>query len=577
MAVAPVEQSVQTSGTRPQNARLVSPWIVNAWVDQTFILLTPLLAAPIVLFLYSSWVGVKAETIGLIVTAFFALGHHLPGMIRAYGDRELFHRFQWRFILVPPFLFAVFFPLYLHHYSSFRLITMFWATWHGLMQLYGFARIYDLKAGSKSMATAYWDWILCLTWFITPQFVSPAMMATVLEYWYAIGGPLVSPAMIKGIQFGSLAIAIAALIGFGLNCLIQSIHGSRPNPIKLLMLASGIGFWWFAAVEIQNVVLGVAMFDISHDVQYLAIAWIYNCRRVNSNPRIGQFMSYLFRRGMVLLYLGLIFSYGAIGLIPSLVQDETVKTVFMGFLWTSTILHYYMDGFIWKVRESSTRASLGLGGAASTSVTPQSNVSGLAHFLKWSPIILFVGWLLTINLDGHHLTAARKSELERLYIEQVSMSNSLPADDEEKSWLYSRFLQVQNIAAAVPNCRPMQFRAAIMLANFGRNKESMAIFDRELADDPSYSDGYLGLAFLQIKLGNLDLSYELFEKALHQSLTDEIRTRATMGMGEIFILRNEPKLAQVKFDEAMKYDSKLAATIKPLLEKRRKSIPLEKP
>jgi hypothetical protein len=35
------------------------------------------------------------------------MGHHLPGMIRAYGDRALFERFKWRFILAPLFLLAV--------------------------------------------------------------------------------------------------------------------------------------------------------------------------------------------------------------------------------------------------------------------------------------------------------------------------------------------------------------------------------------------------------------------------------------------------------------------------------------
>ena len=63
-------------------------WIVGAWVDCLLIILTPLISTPAVLVLYSSGVGVSAETISVIVAAFFALGHHLPGMMRAYGDRD---------------------------------------------------------------------------------------------------------------------------------------------------------------------------------------------------------------------------------------------------------------------------------------------------------------------------------------------------------------------------------------------------------------------------------------------------------------------------------------------------------
>ncbi len=32
------------------------------------------------------------------------MGHHLPGMIRAYGDRALFQRFRWRFYLGKVFM-----------------------------------------------------------------------------------------------------------------------------------------------------------------------------------------------------------------------------------------------------------------------------------------------------------------------------------------------------------------------------------------------------------------------------------------------------------------------------------------
>jgi hypothetical protein len=61
------------------------------------------------------------------------------------------------------------------------------------------------------------------------------------------------------------------------------------NPLKLLMLASGIGIWWFALACVENLLLGVALFDICHDVQYLAIVWLYNCRRVSSNSPTGRF------------------------------------------------------------------------------------------------------------------------------------------------------------------------------------------------------------------------------------------------------------------------------------------------
>ena len=50
-------------------------------------------------FAAERWCGGKIVYAG--VMAFGALGHHLPGMMRAYGDRALFARFRTRFLLAP--------------------------------------------------------------------------------------------------------------------------------------------------------------------------------------------------------------------------------------------------------------------------------------------------------------------------------------------------------------------------------------------------------------------------------------------------------------------------------------------
>jgi uncharacterized membrane protein (UPF0136 family) len=200
---------------------------------------TPLLVIPAILALHSP-LGVNAETISLVVTAFFAVGHHLPGLIRAYGDRELFQRFHWRFILAPPLLFIAYFSAHRDHPDFYPLIIVFCATWHGLMQLYGFVRIYDAKVGSTSPVTAYWDWLVCLFGFVTAQLFSPARMSNLLGYWYSFGGPLVPPSLVHSCRWIFLTISTAVLIGFAVNYVVQSVRGPKPNPIKLLLLASGL-------------------------------------------------------------------------------------------------------------------------------------------------------------------------------------------------------------------------------------------------------------------------------------------------------------------------------------------------
>src|SRR5436189_5579141 len=129
-------------------------WILDSWRDLILYVCTPLLLEPIFVGAQGLWV---AEDIYLFVAAFGAMWHHLPGMIRAYGDRALFQRFRWRFIFAPLFLLAVCSAFFWWDLKGILLIVFFWGVWHGLMQTYGFCRIYDAKTGTFDALTPRLD------------------------------------------------------------------------------------------------------------------------------------------------------------------------------------------------------------------------------------------------------------------------------------------------------------------------------------------------------------------------------------------------------------------------------------
>src|SRR5260370_16286653 len=67
---------------------------------------------------------------------------------------------------------------------------------------------------------------------------------------------------------------------------------------------------------------------------------------------------------------------------------DTVKRILTGVVTASTLLHFYYDGFIWKVRERSTRQSLGLAGG-----TADVSLSGFLpswawHGFKWVAVFV---------------------------------------------------------------------------------------------------------------------------------------------------------------------------------------------
>ena len=139
---------------------------------------TPVLLIPIFTAAQARW---SAQDIFLFVGAFGAMGHHLPGMIRAYGDRALFDRFKIRFVVAPLAILAVCVWSSIYNIQAVQLVAMAWGIWHGMMQTYGFCRIYDAKASARAAARARVDLALCFAWFSAAVLLSPMRFRTLFE------------------------------------------------------------------------------------------------------------------------------------------------------------------------------------------------------------------------------------------------------------------------------------------------------------------------------------------------------------------------------------------------------------
>src|SRR5213596_3313955 len=361
-------QTVPAPPTPTGVGRKPNLWILDSWRDLILYVCTPLLLVPIFIGAQGIW---AAEDIYLFVAAFGAMGHHLPGMIRAYGDRALFKRFRWRFICAPIFLVLICAAFSVWDLKGIVLFAFIWGIWHGMMQTYGFCRIYDAKVGSFAELTRRLDFGLCAIWFATAVLLSSQRMTDTLETYYAVGGPFIPPGFLRAAQQGLLAFALLVSAVFLANFIRMWTSGKRPSPVKLVLLITSISFWWYSNNIVASVLVGIALFEVFHDVQYLSLVWIYNRKRVESDSAIGGFMHFVFRRSGSLIghYIGLIFAYGALGYFKSSVGVESVKSILAGVVTASALLHFYYDGFIWKVREKSTRQSLGISGGGTANVS----------------------------------------------------------------------------------------------------------------------------------------------------------------------------------------------------------------
>jgi hypothetical protein len=258
----------QTPSTAPSKS---SPWILDRWRDLLLFVGTPVLLIPIFAAAQTRWSG---QDIFLFVGAFGAMGHHLPGMIRAYGDRALFQRFKIRFIVAPMAILAVCVWSSFYNIQAVQLVAMAWGIWHGMMQTYGFCRIYDAKASARAAARARADLALCVAWFSAAVLLSPMRFRTFLELYYESGGPVVPPAAIAASRAGIVVALTLVTLAFLWRQWSDWRAARGVSPVKMTLLLSSIAFWWYCNNGVQNILVGIALFEVFHDVQDLAIVWI---------------------------------------------------------------------------------------------------------------------------------------------------------------------------------------------------------------------------------------------------------------------------------------------------------------
>ncbi len=478
-----------TAFSRPQTVPPVpatvpkrNPWILNRWRDLLFYVGTPLLLVPMFALAQARW---SAQDIYLFVAAFGAMGHHLPGMIRAYGDRALFERFRWRFIIAPIFLLAVCVFFYFSDSKSnpVVLIVFLWGVWHGMMQTYGFCRIYDAKMGSFAAISRRLDFATCAIWFAAAVLLSPQRMTDTLDAFYESGGGFIAPATLHLVQQAVWVIAVGVCVVFLANFVWMWTRGQRQNPVKLALLATSIGFWWYCNNGVTNILAGIALFEVFHDTQYLSLVWIYNRNRVEKDNTISGFMRFVFRRSgsLIGLYIGLVFAYGSIGYLTSHMGMETAKNILTGVVAASGLLHFYYDGFIWKVREKSTRQSLGLSGGGDD-VKLGGLVPGWAiHGGKWALVFvlpLFAMWI------GQ--TLSKVPEVERM------------------SW----------VVKDLPDSARARYNYGSSLQKEGRIDEAGEQFAAALKTDPEYTKVHVGLGNVLIAKSKFDEAETHFRDAL---------------------------------------------------------------
>ncbi len=390
MAIATAPAAPATAARPRQN------WILDPAQDALFIIAAPLLMVAVAVAALRA--GVTGDTLfGIFVV--FNVAHHLPTFLRIYGDVDLFRRFRWSFVLGPlvPFAFCLGVLGYLkaagqpiERFFYLFIILTIWDPWHFLMQHYGFMRIYDRPNQAPRALSARMDLALCATWFAAIMLAAANWLPEILYNLYCdsrIPAVFAVAALgLRPLEYAAWGMAGAASVAYAIYLVWCLRRGYFVSMAKLALFAVTFGMmalaytpnrWIEAAAPDWSFKVGFAALGMVHVSQYLAIVWKYN-RGLAGRPgraRPGWFRSAHARGGLIVaaIYVALCLAYGlGLGYPRELARridaGGWLMPVLLAAGFTSTLMHYYFDGFIWKIRHQQNREGLALADAGPAAV-----------------------------------------------------------------------------------------------------------------------------------------------------------------------------------------------------------------
>ena len=377
------------------SARMQQNWVIDPLSDGLFIIAAPLIALAWAVAV-ASWFGAE---IVLVLFGAFNVGHHLPTFIRIYGDKDLLQRFRWSLLLGPvlPFSLAmcvvsyvVFSGYEMSNVLYLMLFLIIWDPWHFLRQHFGFMRIYDRNNQVRRKVSSNMDFMICCTWFVYIMVAALDWLPDLLYDTYRLHGfPILflfDNGVYDVVQLLSCIAALAGTVAYLGYLAWCRANGYFVSPAKVMLLVCTFGVMYLTYVPNPlitglfpewNFVLGFAVIGVMHVTQYLAITWKYNRglsgRKGAARPGIFQ---ELFSRGgwnvgctfvIVCLMYGIFLGFPP----PKLFSLQSVSDsvhmagrLFLGVIFalgfTSALMHYYYDGFIWKVRHKENQQYLGM-------------------------------------------------------------------------------------------------------------------------------------------------------------------------------------------------------------------------
>ena len=318
----------------------------------------------------------------LLVVLGINFSHRLLTLPYVYLDRAVFRTAPRKFLVFPLLMLALFLAapaLELRLPGGKVLIAAAagfaaaWNVWHVLMQKFGILRIYAAKSGLplERRTPAWVDRLLIFAPIpLVACVVLPTQTAAIDRFFRTSRSFM--PTLLEAFQTAAPIVvpcAWAILVFASVAFLRAELRAEGPVNRARLGMAAGITALNLSFLVFDPVKVYLA-YGATHAIEYTVFVYAYQRRRYQSPQPHRPLLERLLRRpllssGVMLFGCGAIYVLGkfwgtyvfAGEARPMLLGVTTSRWLFYFAIFQSMV-HFYFDGFLWKMRVESVRAHL---------------------------------------------------------------------------------------------------------------------------------------------------------------------------------------------------------------------------
>ena len=315
-------------------APLIAFLLIQAWLRGWDQLAPAAAAGPMVIGMFG-------------VVSVLTWAHLIAVVPRAYLNPQVFNAYRTRLTVVPIVLIALLLlsPTALVFAG---VLAVFWDVHHSAMQNFGFARIYDMKAGNSPQQLRTTDLRLNWALYVGP-IAAGAALATHTDHILRFDGtifqslttlPGVLAAEHRGIRLAAIAL-YAIVIGWTTIDYVRALRAGYRLPAHKLATIIVTGAVSILAWGFSPPLVALATVNLYHAIQYFALVWAKEDGHLASKLGRGsrKKAAFFFFAGSIVFGLG----YAA-------AVAGNIKLFVAPFIACS-LLHFWYDSFVWSVRK----------------------------------------------------------------------------------------------------------------------------------------------------------------------------------------------------------------------------------